>query len=58
MGRDEEGLDDERSEKWYKRYVASGSYWEFQGKVSAMFVSAVRIENLPANIPMSAKGIR
>ena len=42
----------------YKRYVESGQCRKFQGKVSAMFTSAARIENLPANIPLSAKGLR
>ena len=42
----------------YERYIASKKYQEFHNKTSSMFQSANRIENLPANIPMSTKGLQ
>ena len=47
-----------RDEDAYKRYMASIKYREFQEKTADFFVSANRIENLPANIPMSTKGLK
>ena len=38
--------------------MASAKSKEFQNKISSMFLNSAKIENLPANIPMSTKGLQ
>ena len=47
-----------RDKAGYERYMSSAKAKEFQSKISSMFLNAKEIENLPANIPLSAKGLR
>ena len=47
-----------RDKAAYESYIASAKSKEFQNKISSMFLNIKRIENLPANIPMSTKGLR
>lgn len=46
------------SKTGYENYTASREYREFQSKVSAMFRNVRKIDNLPANISMSTKGLK
>ena len=47
-----------RDKAAYERYAASERAKEFQSKIAVMFLNARTIENLPANIPMSTKGLQ
>ena len=47
-----------RDKASYERYMSSAKAKEFQSKISSMFLNTKEIENLPANIPLSAKGLQ
>jgi quinol monooxygenase YgiN len=47
-----------RDKAAYEQYQQSAKAKEFQSKIGAMFIKAHTVENLPANITLSQKGLK